>query len=376
MKICVLCSGFPSKKTAANVFVVKLCEEMVRQGHEVTILSPQRLLSIAAGKDCFSPVSFDHETATGEKIKVYRPLLLSFGKLPLLSKTNDLFRKRVIKRAVAKAGEQDAYYAHFWDNGYYLYQAIKHLGKPLFVASGESAIKFRTNDKAFSSYVNGVVCVSTKNMEESITAGLATKEKCIVIPNAIDPSVFHEMDKQKCRQELGIDKDLFVVIFVGQFIQRKGYDRVAAAIDRLNDKSIGVVFLGGDKEGRLPQCQGIIKCGLVAHNEIPRYLNAADVFVLPTRAEGCCNAIVEAMACGLPIISSNLPFNHDILDSTNAMLVNPDSIDEIANAIQTIKSNPTLHASMSKSSLLKVHDLNLVARTGKIISFIEERSNR
>ena len=373
MKICVLCSGFPSKKTAANVFVVKLCEEMVRQGHVVTIISPQRILSVLAGKDCFSPTSFVHETAAGDKIKVYRPLLLSFRKLPLLSKANGLFRERVIKRAVAKVGEQDVYYSHFWDNGYYLYLAIKHLGKPLFVASGESVIKFRTQDKAFSRYVNGVVCVSTKNMEESIAAGLTTKEKSIVIPNAIDSSVFHEMEKQKCRHELGIDKDLFVVIFVGQFIQRKGYDRVAAAIDRLNDKSIGVVFLGGEKEGRLPQCQGIIKCGLVAHNEIPRYLNAADVFVLPTRAEGCCNAIVEAMACGLPIVSSDLPFNQDILDSTNAMLINPDSIDEIANAIQTIKSNPTLQASMSKSSLLKAYELNLVARTRKIIDFIKAK---
>lgn len=375
MKICVLCSGFPSKKTAANVFVVRLCEEMVRQGQVVTIISPQRILSVLAGKDCFSPTAFIHETATGEKIKVYRPLLLSFGKVPILCKANGLFRKRVIKRAVAKVGEHDVYYSHFWDNGYYLYQATKHLGKPLFVASGESAINYRTNDKAFSDFINGVVCVSTKNMEESIAAGLTTREKCIVIPNAIDSSVFHEMEKQNCRKELGIDNNLFVVIFVGQFIQRKGYDRVAAAIERLNDDSIGVVFLGGEKEGRLPQCRGIIKCGLVAHNDIPRYLNSADLFVLPTRAEGCCNAIVEAMACGLPIVSSDLPFNHDILDSTNALLINPDSIDEIANAIQTIKTNPQMQTSMSKSSLLKAHHLNLVSRTEKIINFIKEKNH-
>ena len=376
MKICVLCAGFPTKKSAGSIFVVKLCEEMARQGHHITIIAPQRILYIVSGKDCFSPTSFIHKTATGEQIKVFRPLMLSFSNISILRKFNSLFRQWTIKRAVDKAGEQDAYYGHFWDNGYYLHQATKRLAKPLFVATGESTIKFRTNDKDFLQHVNGVICVSTKNMEESITAGLTTKENCIVIPNAIDTTIFRKMDKNKCRLELGIDKNLFVVIYVGQFTQRKGYERVAAAINRLNANSIGVVFLGGTKEGRTPQCQGIIKCGLVAQNEIPKYLNAADVFVLPTRAEGCCNAIVEAMACGLPIVSSDRPFNHDILDATNARLINPDSVDEIAAAIQEIKTNPKLQASLGECSLTKAQGMNLVSRAEKIINFIERKSEK
>ena len=373
MRICVVCPGFPTKKSAVGIFVVKLCEEMARQGHRVTIIAPQRLLLILSGKDCLAPTSFIHKTATGEQIKVLRPLLPSFGSIPVLSKLNERFRKNAIKRAVAKAGEQDVYYAHFWDNGYMLHEATKHLGKPLFVATGESVVKFRTSDKSFSQHVSGVICVSTKNQEESIAAGLTTKEKCIVLPNAIDSAVFHEMDKEQCRQELGIDKNKFVVAFVGQFIQRKGYARVAAAIDQLNDDNIAAVFLGSAKEGRMPQCRGIIKCGLVRQNEIAKYLNAADVFVLPTRAEGCCNAIVEAMACGLPIVSSDKPFNYDILDSTNARLINPDNVDEIAAAIREIKADAKLQASLGKCSAEKAQDMNLVARTEKIINFIKER---
>jgi len=372
MKICVLCPGFPTKKSAGSVFVVKLCEEMARQGHIVTIIAPQRILYVISGKDCFSPTHFSHTTTTGETIKVLRPLMLSFSNIPILKESNSFLRRLTIRKAVAKAGEQDVYYGHFWDNGYFLYEAIKQLGKPLFVASGESTIKFRIASNAFSEYVNGVICVSTKNLEESIAAGLTTKEKCIVIPNAIDSSVFRKMDKQECRQKLGIDQNKFVVIFVGQFNQRKGYDRVAAAIDLLNDDTIGVVFLGGVKEGRVPQCQGIIKYGLVVQNEIPKYLNAADVFVLPTRAEGCCNAIVEAMACGLPIVSSDMPFNYDILDNTNALLINPDNVEEIAGAIQELKYNPVLADSMSKCSLAKAQDLSLAVRADKIIRFIKE----
>ncbi|MBR3492656.1 MAG: glycosyltransferase family 4 protein [Bacteroidales bacterium] len=376
MKICVLCSGFPSKRSASCVFVVKLCEEMARQGHKVTIIAPQNLMRVWSGKDDKSPTSFVHKTATGEQIDVKRPYIFSFGKVPVLSKFNNFFRGLAVKRAVAKAGEQDAYYGHFWDNGYLLYNAVKRQKKPLFVATGESKIWFHSQGDSFPQYVSGVICVSSKNKEESIAVGLTTEEKCIVIPNATDTAVFRKMDKLQCRQKLGIGEDLFVVIYVGQFIQRKGYNRVAAAIDRLNDKGIGVIFLGAAKEGLKPQCRGIIKCGLVAQNEIPQYLNAADVYVLPTRAEGCCNAIVEAMACGLPIVSSDQPFNYDILDSTNALLVDPDSIDEIANAIQTIKADSVLQDSMSNSSLMKAQELNLSTRAEKIINFIKEKSKK
>lgn len=358
------------------MFVVRLCEEMARQGHKVTIIAPQNLMRVWSGKDDKSPTSFVHKTATGEQIDVKRPYYFSFGKVSVLCKFNSIFRGLAVKRAVAKAGEQDAYYGHFWDNGYLLYNAVKRQKKPLFVATGESKIWFHSTGDAFPQYVSGVICVSTKNEEESIAAGLTTEEKCIVIPNATDSAVFHKMDKQQCRRKLCIGEDLFVVIYVGQFVQRKGYNRVAAAIDKLDEKGIGVVFLGAAKEGYQPHCRGIIKCGLVTQNEIPQYLNAADVYVLPTRAEGCCNAIVEAMACGLPIVSSNRPFNYDILDSTNALLVDPDSIDEIANAIQAIKADSLLQESMSNSSLMKAQELNLSTRAEIIINFIKEKSKQ
>lgn len=372
MKICVLCNGFPSKKSAGSIFVIKLFEEISRQGHQVTIIAPQSLTKIITGKDVLSPTSFFHETTSGERIKVFRPIVPTLGNLPILKQATAFFRRWAVKKAIAKAGEHDVFYAHFWKNGYCLYSIVKQKNKPLFVATGESVIPFRTNDKSFSEYVSGVICVSSKNMNESISAGLTTREKCLIIPNAIDNTVFRKMDKLQCRQRLGIDKNLFLVVYVGQFIQRKGYNRVATAIDRLNDNGIGIVFLGANKHGgEMPQCRGIVKCGLVSHDEIPQYLNASDVFVLPTRAEGCCNAIVEAMACGLPIISSDLPFNHDILNCQNALLIDPDNIEQITSAIKRIKDDKALQASLANSSLEKAQSLALPDRARKIISFVK-----
>src|SRR5690606_33177489 len=116
----------------------------------------------------------------------------------------------------------------------------------------------------------------------------------------------------------------------------------------------------------------ILFSGRLPHEEIVEYLNAADVFVLPTLAEGCSNAIIEAMACGLPIISSNLPFNDEILDESNSIRIDSNNVEEIANAINYLKENPTKRIKMSTSSLEKARELNINNRAKKIISFIKK----
>ena len=112
--------------------------------------------------------------------------------------------------------------------------------------------------------------------------------------------------------------------------------------------------------------------GKLKHDEVPLYLNAADVFVLPTLLEGCCNAIVEAMACGLPIISSNLPFNWDVLNESNSIMVDPMSVAEIRNAIIKLRDDKTLRDNMSIASLEAARDLTIEHRAEKIINFIQE----
>ena len=79
------------------------------------------------------------------------------------------------------------------------------------------------------------------------------------------------------------------------------------------------------------------------------------------------------MACGLPIISSDLPFNWDVLDETNSIMRDPMDVDAIANAIQRLKDNPDLRAKMSASSVNKMKDLTIERRVSKIVKYIESK---
>ena len=372
MKICVLSHGYPTSKTASSVFVAKLCDEFADQGHEVTIIAPQSISNILLRDGAFSSIVFKHKTAKGNIVYVYRPYTMSFGTGKVCSIMNFYLKKRSIKKVISKIDEQDVFYAHFWSTGYLLYSVIKKLGKPMFVATGESIISFRTDDSEFKHYVRGVISVSSKNVNESVNAGLTTIEKCIVLPNAIDSNEFYKMDREQCRKQLGIKDDEFVVGQVGTVCHRKGSMRISAAIDKCHDEKIRSFFLGRTST-EIPNCKGIIKLGFVNHVDVPIYLNAADVYCLPSLAEGCSNSIVEAMACGLPIISSNLPFNEDILDEGNAILVDPNSVEQISDAILKLKQDPQLRELMSENSLKKANVLTLENRAKKIITFIKER---
>ena len=169
---------------------------------------------------------------------------------------------------------------------------------------------------------------------------------------------------------MGFIETDFIVAYVGWFDERKGCERVSKAINSLDD-DIKSIFIGS---GHLkPMCKGIIFQGSVPHDLIPKYLNSADVFVLPTLREGCCNAIIEALSCGLPIISSNLQFNWDVLDTQNALLIDPMNIDEIAKAISIIKNNKELRDSMHKAALQSAQKLTINNRTKSIVDFIKSR---
>ena len=112
--------------------------------------------------------------------------------------------------------------------------------------------------------------------------------------------------------------------------------------------------------------------GIVPHDELVYYLNAADFFILPTLAEGCCNAIIEAMACGLPIISSNLPFNNDILSQNNSILIDPLNITEIRLSINKLLENPSFLLKLGENSLLMSRNLTITQRARNIVEFMKE----
>ena len=369
MKICFISPGYPSAKTNDCAFVAQLVEEMARLGNECYVIAPY---SITRNRS-FCKKKEVSQIGKG-RITIIRPHYVSVSNVKICRRLlSDIFHYRAVKRALREIpSDIECIYGHFWHSAIEGYEYAKAHNIPLFVATGESVISsyiVGEKYKEFYKYVSGVICVSSKNRTESIEKGLTVPEKCIVIPNSINPTVFHPKDKSKCRQLLGISDNAFVVVSVGGFTERKGLNRVAAALNQLADDGIYSMFIGGYGKSE-PICENIIFKGTIPHKEIAIYLNAADVFVLPTLQEGCCNAIVEAMACGLPIISSNRAFNFDILNEENSIMIDPQDINQIAEAIRALYVDVDKRQKLSDGSLKMATNLNIENRAKRICDFI------
>ncbi len=374
-KILVITPDYPIEGDPVYTFVQNLCHEFARKGCEVSVLATQSLTS--ALKYCKSrrpKVRYEH--VDGHIVTVYQPytITLPYRFLKLYNFMRRLGTMRFLRRNKI---DYDVCYCHFYRSAYMVLPYIKKRNIPLFVATGEgslSNIKDMLRSPAYmemNKYLNGVISVSSNNKNISKEIGILRGVDCMVAPNAIDSNLYRKKDRALLRQQYGFNQDDFIVAFVGAFNNRKGTQRVSAAIDKVG--GVKSFFIGGQGESELlePNCEGILFKGRMPHDKIPDYLNMADVFVLPTLNEGCCNAIVEALACGLPIVSSDLPFNYDVLNESNSIMIDPNNVDEIADAIKDLKENKEKRQQLSQGALRMAEELTISHRAQRILDFME-----
>jgi glycosyltransferase involved in cell wall biosynthesis len=136
-----------------------------------------------------------------------------------------------------------------------------------------------------------------------------------VVPNAVDADLFHPMDRQACRRELELDG--FVVGYVGRLVERKGLIDAVDAISRCPE-GVNLLLVGSgpqqvELEARARELGASHRVRFIpgmALEQVPRVINALDVMVLPSRTvptwkEQFGRVIIEAHACGVPVIGSD-----------------------------------------------------------------------
>ncbi len=359
-----------------NVFFQNLIFSFADQGVDCTVIMP---VSITHYKDKAKtiPLQDIHTTNHGNKVKVYYPRCLTFSSIKIgnwnTGQISEYSFQHCAVRLARKLNQRfDCVYGHFFlEGGLAAVKIGRTLGIPAFIAYGEcdyeSEVRQRFRDLKARDIrgLRGLISVSSDNSRELRSLPFLDDIPILLAPNSVDQSVFYPMDRKLSRKRFGIREDIFVVGFVGGFIERKGDKRVLAAIEQL-DNVYGAFAGKGDK----PSGPRVVFCQGLKHDEIPAFLSACDLFVLPTLSEGCCNAVVEALACGLPVVSSNLPFNKDILNNSNSILIDPNSIDEIREAIKKLRDDYELRKKLSEGALRTANDLSLTVRAQKIGSFI------
>lgn len=382
MEYCFVAGNYPTKDRQVHVFLENVVVRLLDRGEICNVIAPQSYVAYFLKKKIRREIVSERQTASGKKYVVYSPLYfvlpkIKIGKFCSLDIQRWIFY-RTLKKTYKKFGlNADLIYSHFMRIGISGVRLAKDLGIPSFIANGEADTldELRLNSNKIIQdtlkNVTGIISVSTKNKNEIAllcdnSETIMNKVKIIV--NAADNKRFYKKDKNEIRNEKKWPLDKFIVAFTGSFIERKGITKLSNVIDRFDD--VYAIFMGVGTE--IPQCKNILHCGRINNSEMNDYLNAADVFVLPTLAEGCSNAIVEAVLCGLPVISSDLEFNYDVLDETCAILINPKDENELEEAIKRLKNDIELRKKLEYGALERAKQLSLSARVDKIQSFISD----
>jgi glycosyltransferase involved in cell wall biosynthesis len=210
------------------------------------------------------------------------------------------------------------------------------------------------------------------------------KEKVWLIPNPLDLDLWHPMDRRQSRQALGLPLDRRIVIYHGRIDMRhKGLDVLLDAWERVRTHPIGqdgnLLMIGsGPDDAKLRERLGRREVSGVQwvdryeldKNVIRRYLCAADVYVFPSRFEGFPVAPLEAMACGLPIIGSDIPAMLNILEhgrSSGGLVVPREDPLALADAISELLADLEFCRNLGQNARRNVEERYSIESVGRLL---------
>lgn len=170
------------------------------------------------------------------------------------------------------------------------------------------------------------------------------RSRIVVVRNGVDGEAFAIRDKRAARERLGLPQDRPIVTFVGNLLPVKGVDVLIEAAGKWRSMDAPPIYLcmvgGGELGDTLKarvQALGIADrvhfAGRVLPTDVPAYMNAADVFCLPSRLEGCPNVILEALASGKPVVASRTGGIPELIRDENGALVTPEDEGGLARAL-------------------------------------------
>jgi glycosyltransferase involved in cell wall biosynthesis len=213
-----------------------------------------------------------------------------------------------------------------------------------------------------------VLAVSRETADRCTSRYAVDPAKLVVVPNAVDLEHFRPRERGAVRSVLGLPEDVPIVAFLGHFIDRKGPLRVLEALRRAPDAR--AIFLGHGPQQ--PEGEQVLHAERCPHALVPHYLCAADVFVLPTRSEGSPNAILEALACGLPVVSSDIPSVREVVSKSCGELVDPMDVRALGDAIARLLEDAPRRATMSEAAREHASGFSLERRAQRILSWMSE----
>lgn len=214
--------------------------------------------------------------------------------------------------------------------------------------------------KAVNRVVKRVICVS-RGVAEGLTGSGVDPKICTVVYNGIDPGVTPRKDKAEIRKTLGIRDGTKVIGTAGSLIKRKRVDLFIEAFSRLKGRDVvGLIVGAGSEEGGLKALAAkrgvadrVIFTGFTP--DAISYINAMDVFVLPSGKEGLPRVILEAMLMGRPVVAFDVVGPSElVVDKKTGFLLKDSGWVQIAEAVDALLNDADMMVRMGQAGRQRV----------------------
>ena len=201
-----------------------------------------------------------------------------------------------------------------------------------------------------------IVTVSGDLRTKAVAMG-SSPQKTRAIVNGCDLSVFHALNRLEARQKLHIDPSAEAVVYIGRMDVKKGLRELVEAAASLHDERPNLhVYMVGEGPDRTlieSDIQARTAAGYVhalqscAPDDVAVWMAAADLVTLPSYMEGCPNVVLEALACGRPVVATNVGGIPEILSDESGRLVSPRDPVALAQALASVLDRSWDAASIS-----------------------------
>lgn len=219
-------------------------------------------------------------------------------------------------------------------------------------------------------HADRIVANSEHTRDTLLGMGIDAARIAIIYPG-VDVSVFRPgLDVTGFREQLGIRADDKLVFSVGRLSRRKGFDQMIRAVALLRNENVPVhyVIAGiGEDDGYLDglmaehHLQGMVhRIGAVSETDLPRWLNACDLFAMPNREingdnEGFGMVFIEAAACGKPSLAGRAGGTGSaVLHNQTGLRVDGNEIEAVADGLRLLLQQPELTATLGQAALRRV----------------------
>lgn len=350
-----------------NSFFKPHVEMLVHEGHRVDIACNADGLpldNLYNELNCqFYQVDFSRSPLSRDNVRAYKQLkkIISDGNYDIVhchTPNASVITRLVCRNDRKKNGLKVFYTAH----GFHFYK-----GAPL-----KNWVLYYPIEKFCSRFTDKLITINQEDYNLA-KKRMKAREICYVPGVGVDLSKFQnvQVDRDVKRREIGVPEESFLLLSVGELNENKNHQIVIRAMEKLGNSNIHYAIAGsGEKRDYLSELAGELGVAEQVHllgyrTDVAELCKTADVFCLPSYREGLGLSAIEAMACGLPLITSNI---HGINDySANGVTgykCSPDAVNSIADAIHSVLNEKIKRKQMGVEAQKRtvVYDISVILK--------------